>query len=433
MLKSKNMEKLHLEIIQNGMNGEGVAKKDGKVFFVPNAVCGDVIQASVVKENKNFNIAQIDSIITPSDDRCTPLCEYYYLCGGCNLQHIKYEKQLAIKTQNIQNLFDKNKLNYIVNECIPSPKIFGYRNKLTLYLNNENKLSFFQKNSNNLTAINKCLLVDEKFNFLISKLNNFFAINKEFNRLVLKSVAIRQINNIFLINLVLNKKIILTKLEQFLRLNKINYSLYYCINQKNNLPTYPSYFVGGIDKVLIGEYDIKYSIEPMTFLQVNNEVKTLIYDKIISRVKGYNNILDAYSGAGLLSAVLAKNCKQVYAIEIDSSANKSCQELCKNNNINNVTSICGDCASEITKLLNTVQIDCIVLDPARKGVDTNSLASIRLAKPKEIIYLSCNPATLTRDLALLCQDDEYKITYAQPFDMFAQTSEVETLVCLTRI
>lgn len=427
------MEKLHLEIIQNGMNGEGVAKRDGKVFFVPDAVCGDVIVASVVKENKNFNVAKIDSIITPSVDRCNPLCEYYYQCGGCNLQHIKYEKQLTIKTQNIQNLFDKNKLNYIVNKCIPSTKTFGYRNKLTLYLNNENKLSFFQKNSNNFISINKCLLVDEKFNFLISTLNDFFTLNKEFNRFVLKAVAIRQINNIFLINLILNKKIILTKLEQFLKLNKINYSLFYCVNSKNNLPTYPAYFVGGIDKVLISEYDIKYSIEPMTFLQVNNEVKTLIYDQIISRVKGYNNVLDAYSGAGLLSAVLAKNCKQVYAIEIDSSANKSCQELCKSNNINNVTSICGDCASEITKLLDTTKIDCVVLDPARKGVDTNSLTSIKLAKPKEIIYLSCNPATLTRDLALLCQNGEYEITFVQPFDMFAQTSEVETLVCLTKV
>ena len=130
------MEKLQLEIIQNGMNGEGIAKVDGKVFFVSNAVVGDVIVANVVKENKNFNIAEIEQITKPSDCRCIPPCPYYGKCGGCNLQHIKYEEQLKIKTQNVQNLFDKNKLDFKVLDCEPSLNKFNYRNKLTLYFSN---------------------------------------------------------------------------------------------------------------------------------------------------------------------------------------------------------------------------------------------------------------------------------------------------------
>ena len=114
MIELLKMEKLQLEILQNGMNGEGIAKKDGKVFFVPNAVSGDIIKAKIVKENKSFCNAEIDEIIKISEHRCLPECQYYGKCGGCNLQHIKYHEQLKIKTQNVQKLFDKNHLNYKV-------------------------------------------------------------------------------------------------------------------------------------------------------------------------------------------------------------------------------------------------------------------------------------------------------------------------------
>lgn len=432
MIKSFLMEKLQLNIIQNGMNGEGVAKSNGKVFFVSDAVVGDVIVANVVKENKNFNIAKLEEILEPSEHRCIPPCPYYGKCGGCNLQHIKYEKQLDIKTENVQNLFDKNKLNFNIKNCVSSPNKFEYRNKLTLYLSKNNNLGFYQKNTKNIIEINSCCLVDEKFNNLINKLNVFFKNNIEFNSFVLKGIAIRQISDLFIINLILNKKIILTKLEQFLKLNKINYSLFYCINNKNNLPVYPCIFVGGIDKVVTEEFDIKYNVEPMSFLQVNNQVKTIIYKNILEHIKGYNNILDAYSGAGLLSAILAKNAKSVYAIELDKSACESCKNLCKTNNIKNLKCICGDCTIEIPELLTKTKIDCIVLDPARKGVDIFALEAIKNAKPKEIIYLSCNPATLTRDLKVLCENNEYKIFSGQAFDMFPQTSEVETLVFLKK-
>ena len=309
---------------------------------------------------------------------------------------------------------------------------FGYRNKLTLYLSKNNQLAFNQKKSNNLIDINKCLLVDDKFNNLINILNIFFKNNNEYNLFIVKGMAIRKINNLFILNLILNKKIILTKLEQFLKLNKINYSLYYCVNNKNSLPAYPCFFVGGQKIVEVEEFGIKYNIEPMSFLQVNNDIKTKIYQKIIDKVKCFDNVLDAFSGAGLLSAMLAKSCKKIYAIEIDKSACDACKNLCKTNNIKNLECICGDCTKEIPTLLEQTKVDCIVLDPARKGVEKNALLEIKQAAPKQIIYLSCNPATLTRDLAILCEAGEYKITYAQAYDMFPQTSEVETLVFLEK-
>lgn len=424
------MEK-ELLIISNGMNGEGIARCDGKVFFIDSAVEGDIVTVELVKENKNFTMANVKSILEKSEHRCDPKCEYYGACGGCNLMHINYDKQLAIKTQNVQNLIDKSKLNVKVENCIKSEQ-FNYRNKLTLYLTKNNKLGFYERNSKKLIEINSCCLVDNKFNNLINKLNIFFSNNKEFNSFILKGIAIRQIDDKIIINLILNKKIITTKIENYLKLNKINYALYYCVNSKNNLPNYPIYFIGGINDVFMEEFGVKYPVYPMSFLQINNEIKQQVYERILSLVDENKIVLDAYSGAGLLSAIIAKKSKRVYAVEIDKSASEACEKLAKLNKINNLVGICGDCASEVPKLVKQENIDVVVFDPARKGVDGNTLNAVLKAKPMKIVYLSCNPATLCRDLRILLEGGEYKISFVQPYDMFPNTSEVETLVELKR-
>lgn len=424
------MEK-EFSIIANGMNGEGIAKVDGKVFFIDGAVEGDVVTVEVVKENKNFTTAKVKNIIKTSEHRCSLKCENYGCCGGCNLMHINYDKQIEIKTQNIQNLIDKSKLNIIAEKCIKSEQ-FTYRNKVTLYLTKTNKLGFYERNSKKLIEINKCLLVDEKFNNLINILNLFFSNNKEFNAFILKGISIRQINNKFIINLILNKKIITTKIENYLKLNKINYALYYCVNAKNNLPNYPIYFVGGEGEIMQEEFGVKYPIYPLSFLQVNNQIKMQVYEKILSLVDDNKVVLDAYSGVGLLSAIIAKKSKKVFAVEIDKSASEACEKLAKLNNIKNLFSVCGDCASEVPNLVKKENVDIVVLDPARKGVDENTLNAVLKANPMQIIYLSCNPATLCRDLKILTVSGNYQISFVQPYDMFPNTSEVETLVELKR-
>ncbi|MCI7003719.1 MAG: 23S rRNA (uracil(1939)-C(5))-methyltransferase RlmD [Clostridia bacterium] len=424
------MENYEFYIDSNGMNGEGISRLNGKVYFINGAIEGEKVIAKVVKENKNFGYAQTEKMLNKCDNRCEPKCKYYGICGGCNMQHIKYEKQLEIKTQNVQNLFNKHKLNASVSMC-QGGQDFEYRNKITMYLSKNNSLGFYKENSRELCEINYCCLVNNDFNNLINKLNNFFKLNKEFNTFVLKGLSIRQINDKYIINLISTKKIILTKLQNYLKLNKINYALYYCINNKknSNIPEYPCYFVAGDEQIFLNEYSIKYPVYPMSFLQVNNQVKKLVYDEIISRVKGYANVIDAYSGAGLLSAILAKNNKNVVAVEIDESASKACEQLCRQNDIKNVKSICGDCANILPQLLQENKYDFIVLDPARAGVDQSILQEIVNYKIQNVIYLSCNPATLTRDLETLTNGG-YKITFAKPYDMFPQTSNVETLVQL---
>ena len=144
------MSKIKLDVISNGMNGEGIARHNGKVVFIDGLIEGEIATAEIIKENKNFIKAKPITIEKTSEYRCQPKCPYFDECGGCDLQHINYVKQLQIKSQNVQNLFDKISLNYIIEKCEPSINIFGYRNKLTMYLNENNNLCFYKKNSKQL-------------------------------------------------------------------------------------------------------------------------------------------------------------------------------------------------------------------------------------------------------------------------------------------
>lgn len=419
---------MELNIVGNGMNGEGIAKINGKVYFVDGAIFGETVIAKILKENKNFSNAIACKILNRSENRVEPICKYYGSCGGCDLQHMNYKMQLEVKKNNIQSLINKAKLNVNVGDVIVSENEFNYRNKLTLYLTNLNCLGFYKRGSNELIEINECMLVNEKFNKMIQNLNIFFKNNRDFNHFFIKGVSIRQIEDVFILNFIVTKKLNFSKLENFLKLNKFKYSIYFCVNTKSDLPVSPVYFVGGLSEITITELGITYPVFPLSFLQVNNNIKTIIYNKILSLISPKSVVIDAYSGAGLLSSIVSKKAKEVFAIEIEKDATMACEHIIEYNKINNLVAINGDCAIEIPKILETQKIDTIILDPARRGVDNNTLLKIAMAKPKKIIYLSCNPATLIRDLKILCDNEKYKINFVQPYDMFPQTSEVETLV-----
>lgn len=426
------MEKIILNIEANGMNGEGIARLNNKVYFVDGAVSGDIVEAIITKENKNFVNTKIHKIKQKSQIRCVPQCKYYGQCGGCNLQHIEYFNGLKIKTENIKNLFNKQKIDVTVNNCISSNLIYGYRNKITLYLSKNKNLGFFEKKSNNIVEINECKLVDFDFNNLLIKLNAFFKLNLEYSSCLIKGLAIRKAqNNIFVLNFILTKKINFFKLENYLKLNKIKYAIYYCINNQknNNLPKSPCFFVGGVKDVFNIENGIKYPIHPMSFLQINNTIKEQIYGNVCSLINKDSIVLDAYSGAGLLSAMIAENAKKVFAVEIEKEASLACEQLCKINKIKNLDTICGDCKEIVPIILQNNKLDVVIFDPARKGVDEGTLNAVKKARPAQIIYLSCNPATLARDVKTL-YDNGYEIDLVQPYDMFPQTSEIETLVVL---
>lgn len=425
------MKKERLKIVDCGMQGEGVARKDGKIYFVDNALQGEIVDAVVTKENTHFCMAKAENILQKSACRVQPQCEYYHLCGGCNMQHINYSQQLTIKQKNVENLLRKAKLGCSVMPCVPCQAPFGYRNKLTLYVANRN-LCFCQKKSNCFVHIERCLLVDKRFNKLIEILNVFFKTNAKFDCSAVKCIAIRQVGKIFVLNFILARKTNLKEVEICLQNNKIDFALYSCINAKQHswLPTYPCKLIAGQKDVFANEFGVRYPIFPMSFLQVNQEIKNKIYKQILCEICQNDKVVDAYSGAGLLSAIIAQKANKVFAVEIDKSASYASQILATQNNIDNMHSICGDCAKVVPNLV-VQDINCVVFDPTRKGVENKILHAVANANIQKIIYLSCNAATLCRDLKVLCKYG-YQIKLIQPYDMFPCTSEIEVLAILKK-
>jgi 23S rRNA (uracil1939-C5)-methyltransferase len=189
--------------------------------------------------------------------------------------------------------------------------------------------------------------------------------------------------------------------------------------------------VYGLEELEENEFGIKYFVNNKSFLQVNTDIKNLIYEKIVEVLAGEKNIIDAYSGAGLLSSVLTKTGAKVVGVEIVKEATENANKLKKINNLYNLTNKNGNCAKEIPLLSKSFGGDfSVVVDPPRKGVDKQVVEAFLEADPKKIVYLSCNPATLARDLKLLLS--KYKIAFIQGYDMFPQTANVETLVVLEK-
>ena len=248
---------------------------------------------------------------------------------------------------------------------------------------------------------------------------------------MVKHIVVREHNDSFVMTMVVteNKKINFLPLEQKLQKHFEHFGIVKNINKLGN-----NVIFGNVDENVCGktelemeEFGIKYHVNNRSFLQVNDEIKTKIYHKIIELVGHEKNVIDAYSGAGLLSSILAKHAENVYGVEIVKEATENANNLKKINNLNNLTNINGDCAKIIPELANQLNGDfVIVVDPPRKGLDEKVVEAFISSKPKKIVYLSCGPSTLARDLGML--KDFYDIKLVQPYNMFPQTANVETLV-----
>lgn len=419
-----------------GMNFEGVARKDGKVFFVPNALPGELIEARLVRDKKKFAEAELEQIKKPSPNRVQPFCPYYADCGGCDLQHVLYEYALNEKRKKVKETLNKvGELDVSVDDTVPSDDVYFYRNKGAFPILNS-KVGMFKKSSHDLLDINQCFLMNDKIQAVFSLVKDFVA-QKNFkgydystNQGDLKYLVVRSQENQTLVCLVATRKIDnLGELFNILKEKFENVGLYLNINtQKNSTILGGEYIhIGGIKTINLNEYGINYSIDVASFLQVNPNVKDKIYRKILKEVEG-ENLVDAYAGAGLLSAMVSKKAKQVFSVEIVKQASENAKKLVKLNNISNMTVINGDCTQELPKLAKNLDKFTLVLDPARVGC---SEKVIEVAKRAEkIIYLSCNPIALAKDLKML--KNSHEIMSCTPYDMFAQTKHVEVLTVLKR-
>lgn len=386
--------------------GRGIARIDNKIVFIENALPEEVVDIEIIKDKKNYSFARRIRLDKKSKYR-REICPYSDFCGGCDLISLEYHEQLEYKQNKIGQLVRRNlgediKINNIIYD-----KDFAYRNKILLHIMQE-KLGFFEQMTNNIVDIDKCLLVNDRINSLISLIRKFIKNNRE-----LKSVVIRSSSNgdtmlIFSGNV--SKELLL---ESFSMVDVI------VLNNK----TVKGQFI----KERLG--DKEFLIYPNSFFQVNmfntlnlyNEVKRMTYNK------KYGNILDLYCGTGTIGIFLSQIATSVVGIEVVEDAVIAAKSNADINNVENIKFICGRVEDYIDRFNN---IDLIILDPPRSGLDKKTIDNVKRINPKEVIYVSCDPMTLVRDLKVLGED--YLIKEITPVDMFPNTHHVECVSVLHR-
>ena len=441
--KLKKNDELEVVIERIGSNGEGIAVVDGIVIFVPFALVGERVLIHIINDKNSFLIAKVVKVLTPSKQRVVAPCPHFAKCGGCDIQHMCQSEQLKTKKLMVENALEKfAKINVKTNEVVASNKQFRYRNKFAFPVqdvNGEIKIGMFQKNSHRIIEVEDCLLQSENAKLIVKLFKEFMienkisAYNEQTKKGDVKHIVVREHGDEFILTVVVtNKKF--NKFEPLILKLKQQFNSFGIVKNVNNLNN--NVIFGNFDEKIYGiqelgfeEFGISYTVNNRSFLQVNDYIKNLIYKKIIETLGDQTNVIDAYSGAGLLSSIIAKNTQNVWGVEIVKEATENANNLKLKNNLYNLTNKNGDCSEVIPELAKQLQGDfAVVVDPPRKGLDKKVVETFLHCEPSKIVYLSCDPATLARDLGLL--KEKYDVEFVQPYDMFPQTANVETLVCL---
>ena len=416
---------METKIFDYGMNGEGVAKIDGKIALVENALIDEDVDIEIVEDNKNYALAKVNKIISESENRQAPPCPYFFECGGCDIQHMKYSEQLKFKTNHIKKTLKKIcRIDFNVNNTVACSSEFNYRNKMSFSVNKKN-CGLLKKNSKDIVNISSCPLADNHINKVLPIFNNYINI---YNGDLIKNLVVRSINNQILVGVVTKENINLKPFFEMLKKDFKNIGLYEIINKRNDSVVLSGQVnhIGGIKEIEINEFGLTYSVDLLGFHQTNLEIQNKLYNHVLNYIDKNSIVINGFSGQGLLSAIISKKAKQVVGIEINKSSHMSAEKLKSTNNIKNLTNICGDFHKHITPLLKSA--NTIILDPTKKGCGKDIMNEIKGVE--NIIYISCNPIALAKDLREIL--NEYTIEEITPFDMFPNTVNVETIVKLKK-
>lgn len=400
--------------------GEGVARIDGKAVFVPFALPGEEIELTVIEDKRNYAYGRLEKIINASPHRTEPLCPHYYTCGGCSFQHVGYEEQMRLKRQIVSDAINRiGKIDCKINEVEKSSFPYRYRNKVTWHVENE-KLGYYQLESHNLVPINTCLLIKEDMEKISQKISR-----------LLKDIKYEGKGEIIIRQSSYNRKIMLVfnlspfAKDKVLPFLKDEADSIYCYQGKKLIHLYGDLYL----EEKIGNNIFRLS--PVSFFQVNREQNEKIIDfiKRYLNLNGKETLLDAYCGVGSIGISLADRAGEVLGIENNREAVRNAQYNAHNNQLLNCRFLSGDCEKILPS--RKEKFDVAIVDPPRSGLKKEVVISLIKAAPEKIVYVSCNPATLARDLNLL-ESGGYKVIEIQPFDMFSQTYHVENVALMAK-
>ncbi len=454
-LKSiKKNEHYFAEITDMGSEGEGICKINGFAVFVENAVTGDFAEVRIVKVKKNCAYAKLINIISASPIREEPICKSYYRCGGCNLQHISYKAGLEFKKNKVKSCLERigGFKNIFVEPTIGLEEHFNYRNKAQMPVGEDNngiKIGFYEKRSHNIIDCRQCCIQNKANEKIIEAVRKFIEeynikpYDEKTHTGIIRHIITRvgEKTGEILVSIVINSENLKhsdSLIKTLLYADKNIVGIVLNINKERT-----NVIMGDRIKVIWGKgyitdyiEGLKFEISSLSFYQVNPRQTEVLYKKVLefAQLKGDETVIDAYCGIGTISLFLARKAKKVYAIEIIEQAIEDAKRNALINGIENTEFFVGKSEQVIKSLYSEkgINADVIVVDPPRKGCDFRLLETISQMKPKKVVYVSCDPATLARDLKILCQNG-FEIKKVQPVDMFCMSSHVECVVLMSRV
>ena len=436
-------EVLKLKATDLNFNGYGVARHNNVVVFVPYLLKDEEADVKLISVKKNYCFGEIQKLTKKSPDRVEPVCKHYYECGGCSLLHLEYEAQLKHKLDSAQRTLKKlGNIDLKINGIYGKDQ-YHYRNKVQMFycLDKEVYSGFYQKETHNVFKLEECFLqtnTASKISVSLDKILNKYQVpiyNEKTKAGLLRAVLIRNNQKGEYVVVLISKENKIANLDRIIKeLIKEHpevIQVHLNINSKSTnvilgSKTKELYF----KKKFIEEINgLKFELAYNSFFQINYDVMLMLYQEIIEKVKSLKvkRAVDAYCGVGTISLLLAKYVKEVIGIEVVFEAIKNADNNKAINNIKNAKFILGKTEEKLEQINN---IDLLVVDPPRKGLDESLIETIKQKDIKHLIYVSCNEATLARDLGLL--KDYYNVKEIKAFDMFPNTNSLELLTYLER-
>lgn len=431
-------------------DGSGVAHINGFAVFIPQTVNGDMARIRIVKVNKTFAYGRLLELLIPSLKRCDAACAVYKRCGGCQLRHVRYEEQLAIKKDIIENAMRRigSFTEFTADGVVGMDSPDRYRNKMVFPVGDCADgviCGFYAQRSHNIIPLEDCALCDELCGDINSAVIAYMnecgvrAYDEERHSGVVRRVFVRKSfsEDEFMVVMSANADNLPHREKLVRRLRLVSdriVSVILNINkEKNNLVLgKKNVTLWGRDRICDTLCGIKFMISPQSFFQVNPVQTEKLYAKVLelADLDGTQTVMDIYCGIGTISLCAARKAKRVIGVEIVKQAIEDARENALNNGIENVKFYADSAENIVPKLIAQGEApDTVILDPPRKGSDEATLGAIARANPQKIVYVSCNPATLARDARFLA-DNGYIITSAQGFDLFPHTTHVETVILM---